>query len=170
MSRAYWIGLPVGVTVHDDGAVTYEVDTSEATDIDEGAPVDDELVPLYSEAEVEADRAAVADSLDRTVAIRDAASNVLAVALLDHDDLDHLEALEALRPVLSPPVFDATCERMEVCPVHLCDEQICRDDQADCAIGDAAGEDDGAPCCLDPECPGRRSGRGCTFPGYAANH
>ncbi len=29
-------------------------------------------------------------------------------------------------------------------------------------------EDDGAPCCPDPECPGRYGT--CTFPGYADNH
>jgi hypothetical protein len=31
-SRTYWVGLPVGVTVHDDGAVEFEVDISEAGD------------------------------------------------------------------------------------------------------------------------------------------
>jgi hypothetical protein len=29
-ARSYWVGLPVGITVADDGTVTYEVDTSEA--------------------------------------------------------------------------------------------------------------------------------------------
>lgn len=28
--RTYWVGLPVGVTVHDDGTVEYEIDTAEA--------------------------------------------------------------------------------------------------------------------------------------------
>lgn len=30
--RTYVVGLPVMVTVHDDGTVTYDIDTSEATD------------------------------------------------------------------------------------------------------------------------------------------
>ena len=30
-------------------------------------------------------------------------------------------------------------------------------------------EQDGAPCCPDPECTGRNGGT-CTFPGYADNH
>lgn len=30
-SRSYWVGLPVGVTVHDDGTVDVEVDMSEAS-------------------------------------------------------------------------------------------------------------------------------------------
>jgi hypothetical protein len=30
-SRSYWVGLPVGVTVHDDGRVEVEVDMSEAS-------------------------------------------------------------------------------------------------------------------------------------------
>lgn len=29
--RSYWVGLPVGITVTDDGSVEYEIDTSEAS-------------------------------------------------------------------------------------------------------------------------------------------
>lgn len=50
-SREYWIGLPVGVTVHDDGRVTYSIDTSEATDIDEDSAAWEE----YGEEQVLAD-------------------------------------------------------------------------------------------------------------------
>lgn len=53
--RSYWIGLPVGITVHADGRVTYEVDLSEASDIAEGQPTDSDLRPLYAEADVDAD-------------------------------------------------------------------------------------------------------------------
>lgn len=31
-ARSYWVGLPVGITVHDDGSVTIEVDASEASE------------------------------------------------------------------------------------------------------------------------------------------
>jgi hypothetical protein len=32
-------------------------------------------------------------------------------------------------------------------------------------------DEDGAPCCMDPDCPGRYGVPGsCTFPGYADNH
>lgn len=38
------------------------------------------------------------------------------------------------------------------------------------ALEDNDAEPDGAPCCPDPDCPGRGRATGCTFPGYADNH
>ena len=62
--RSYWIGLPVGINVYADGAVTYEVDLSEASDIAEGQPTDSDLVPLYPEAVVDADTETVSAAVD----------------------------------------------------------------------------------------------------------
>ncbi len=53
--RTYCIGLPVIITVHDDGTVQFEIDKSEAYDIWEGAPTDDEGNPTYDEAQIQAD-------------------------------------------------------------------------------------------------------------------
>lgn len=38
------------------------------------------------------------------------------------------------------------------------------------AAAEPADEQDGAPCCPDPGCPGRNGTRPCEFPGYADNH
>lgn len=53
--REYTIGLPVNVYVYDDGRVVYEVDTAEATDIDE----DEAAIEEYGEDQVLADRAVI---------------------------------------------------------------------------------------------------------------
>lgn len=55
--RTYVIGLPVVITVHDDGTVEAQVDLSEASDLDDGLTevVDDELL----EADVKRVRTAV---------------------------------------------------------------------------------------------------------------
>lgn len=57
--RSYCIGLPVTITVHADGRVEHEVDLSEATDLDEGEPTDDEGNGLYTVPQIDADMAAV---------------------------------------------------------------------------------------------------------------
>jgi len=54
----------------------------------------------------------------------------LAADLLESED--HLAGLERLKPLLTPEAFLDLAAAIEVCPVHLCDEQICRDDEADC--------------------------------------
>lgn len=51
----------------------------------------------------------------------------IAEALVS-SDADWLEALEALKPHLPTDLFTAVCEMCGVCPVHLCDEEICIDD------------------------------------------
>jgi hypothetical protein len=57
--RTYCIGLPVGITVYADGRVTAQVDTSEASDLWEGQPMEEGMVPVYTTEEVDADVAAV---------------------------------------------------------------------------------------------------------------
>lgn len=61
--RAYVVGLPVAVTVYDDGRVEFSVDVSEADDIE--PPVDAEGVSLYPEAIVDADAAQINDVTSR---------------------------------------------------------------------------------------------------------
>lgn len=53
--RSYCIGLPVVITVHADGEVTYDVDLSEADDIDEGVPEAESGDPMYTDTEVAED-------------------------------------------------------------------------------------------------------------------
>jgi hypothetical protein len=57
-SRTHVVGLPVGVTVHDDGTLDHEVGTSEA-----GVSLreNDERVEQYGDAHVEADVTRVDD-------------------------------------------------------------------------------------------------------------
>jgi hypothetical protein len=73
------------------------------------------------------------------LAAQDQAGSFLAEVLLAADR-DHLEALETLRPALPEALWIATCESMEVCPVHVCDAAICADDMADCEAGISAVE------------------------------
>jgi len=54
----------------------------------------------------------------------------LAADLLESED--HLAGLERLRPLLTAEAFLDLAAAIEVCPVHICDEQICRDDEAEC--------------------------------------
>lgn len=44
--------------------------------------------------------------------------------------------------------------------------EVPADEDVTVEIPDENDDEDGAPCCADPECPGNP----CTFPGYAANH
>lgn len=57
MARSYVIGLPVIVTVHEDGTVSAEVDLSECDDLHEAT--EDSESPAYTSAEVDADIATV---------------------------------------------------------------------------------------------------------------
>jgi len=52
----------------------------------------------------------------------------LAKALLA-DEHDYLEILETIKPNMAPDLFKRLCLMLEVCPVHVCDYQICVDDQ-----------------------------------------
>jgi hypothetical protein len=64
--------------------------------------------------------------------------DVVARALLANDPEygEHLELLEALRLVVTHNFFVRLCRACEVCPVHICDAQICVDDyQPDCDGG-----------------------------------
>lgn len=71
--RTYCVGLPVIITVHDDGSVEYEVDLAEAgAAIRETYPVLDggafgEVPYPSDEAQVEVDATAVDDYHDRSV-------------------------------------------------------------------------------------------------------
>lgn len=64
------------------------------------------------------------------------ATEILARAILiggDADeDTDHLEILESIRSILTPEHFTAVAESMEVCPIHVCDVEICIDDEETC--------------------------------------
>lgn len=55
-SRCYVVGLPVVVTIHDDGRVTAEVDLSEASDLWDASTPDGQDT---SDVTVEADAAVV---------------------------------------------------------------------------------------------------------------
>lgn len=57
--RSYVIGLPVVITIDDDGKVTAEVDLSEATDIHE----DEEAAENYGDEQVTADRIHIDNTL-----------------------------------------------------------------------------------------------------------
>lgn len=73
-ARSYTVGLPVTLTVHPDGTVTYDVDLSEASDIEDGQPLDwttcehpgchTSPTPLYTEEEVAADAEVISAALD----------------------------------------------------------------------------------------------------------
>lgn len=59
----------------------------------------------------------------------------LADALLNRDDLDILDALTELKPLLTGPAFDELATLCDMCPIHLQDLDSCRDDDA-CDITD----------------------------------
>lgn len=43
------------------------------------------------------------------------------------------ELCELLQPLLAPTIFVELCARLEICPIHYCDIEICNDDNAtDC--------------------------------------
>jgi hypothetical protein len=76
--RAYLVGLPVTVTVADDGTVSYDVDTSEA-----GQAIRESGTSGHTDAQIDAD----ADTVDRAVerahfdALREAARVDVAAAI-----------------------------------------------------------------------------------------
>lgn len=70
---------------------------------------------------------------------RSAAITTLAEAIqhaMDPADgvaFDHLEALRTIKPILMPADFSDVCLALDVCPVHVCDIEICADDdEPDC--------------------------------------
>lgn len=54
--RHYTLGLPVMISVHSNGSVTFEVDLTEADDLFDGVPTDENLIPLYDDIDVEVDQ------------------------------------------------------------------------------------------------------------------
>lgn len=58
----------------------------------------------------------------------------LAKTILD-DEKDHIDLFVALKPLLSRTQIKYLADCLELCPVHDCDSQICRDDQDDCSAG-----------------------------------
>lgn len=72
----------------------------------------------------------------------DDALDALAEHLLTftEHDVDYLLTLEMLNGLLTPFDWAGLCERLVVCPRHICDAQICADDQDDCEIGREAWE------------------------------
>lgn len=58
-TRTYCVGLPVVIVVSADGTVRAEVDLSEASDLWEGVPTNDDMTLAFTEDEVEADIATV---------------------------------------------------------------------------------------------------------------
>lgn len=59
----------------------------------------------------------------------------LALAILENPD--HTRVFAALKPYLDAPTFKELGYMTELCPVHCCDAEICRDDQDDCEAGRA---------------------------------
>lgn len=55
--------------------------------------------------------------------------------LLLGGEADHIELLEALKPLLDVTKFTRLCDACEVCPLHIHDAQICRDDHMNCPAG-----------------------------------
>ena len=55
---------------------------------------------------------------------------------LGHDEPDAFEVIEHLQPVMAPVLFKQLCESREICPIHICDIQICRDDELECQLND----------------------------------
>ena len=123
--------------------------------------------------------------VDLTVAQRAVASDedfadavrVSLAMFFPTDDLDEPCRPTDLSVVVVDP--DAACvllqaaevglegaDRAELAGARLADEAWLAVQQL---RGERVPDDDGAPCCPDPGCPGR-SGGTCTFPGYAANH
>jgi hypothetical protein len=65
---------------------------------------------------------------------QDVAAHELAELILE-SDVDHLELLGKLQGNVALNFWASLTAALEVCPVHICDEQICRDDMADCPAG-----------------------------------
>jgi len=49
-------------------------------------------------------------------------------------DYDILPLLESLQLITNPDDFNSICSMIELCPMHICDERICADDEiTECA-------------------------------------
>lgn len=64
------------------------------------------------------------------------AIGTLARIVLDSEDLDHVDLVHALEPILPRDALVALCGSLALCPTHLCDAEICADDEvAECGRG-----------------------------------
>ena len=54
------------------------------------------------------------------------------------EDADHIDLFEAMEPFLTVAQTQYLAGMLEVCPVHHCAEEICRDDREDCRAGRGA--------------------------------
>lgn len=65
---------------------------------------------------------------------RSAALDALADFLLTQESDIRPEAIELLRPFLTTHDHLELCARIDICPMHYCDLEICADDEIlDCA-------------------------------------
>lgn len=114
---------------------------------------DDDTRARVLEAAQAAANAAEGDSNDAEI---EALQNALEVALgalgLTMPEADDGHEFQ-------PPAPGLTDEKGQPLDPNECGE-----------CGEHHDEPDGAPCCPDPDCGGRGSTNGCTFPGYADNH
>ena len=81
----------------------------------------------------------LAESQRTALAAQDEAGRKLAVSLLESDG-DFLAVADALKGNVPVAIWLSFCAALEICPEHVCDEQICRDDMADCQAGIAEVE------------------------------
>lgn len=84
-------------------------------------------------SDVEADAARMREEQEP----KEKAADLLARLVLNDEEGDFPESLELLSQVLPTELWEGLAERVDACPVHVCDVEICRDDQ-------------------DPECPAGR--------------
>lgn len=53
----------------------------------------------------------------------------LAEVMLDQENHDITDVYEALKPLICHRWFQILGEKLELCPLHCCDIQICLDDR-----------------------------------------
>jgi hypothetical protein len=71
-------------------------------------------------------------------AVSDIAAALMSYGMSDDTDWSrHAGEIRALVPQVTEDERVELCEAAEVCPTHRCDMQICIDDRADCAAGNA---------------------------------
>lgn len=51
---------------------------------------------------------------------------------LSGSEVNAVDIIFALQPLMPPTLWAPIAEQWEICPEHVCDEAICRDDEADC--------------------------------------
>lgn len=56
------------------------------------------------------------------------AIQALADALLNNDEIDILDALTVLKPILAPVIYTQLATMCDMCPIHDQDLDSCRDD------------------------------------------